>query len=263
MTRPEGDVPSMRLTVIGCSGSFAGPDAAASCYLVETTDEHDRTWRILLDLGSGTLGPLQKLADPASVDAVFFSHLHADHCIDLCGYYVFRKYHPGGALPPIPVWGPVGVARRMAQAYDLPEDPGMALEFGFREYAGPVDVGPFHVEPVRVAHPVPAYGLRVTAHGRTLAYTGDSGPCVALDRLADGADLLLAEASFRDGDDNPADLHLSGREAGEVAARSGAPQLVVTHVPPWYDVADMLAEAREVYDGELSAATPGATYDLG
>jgi ribonuclease BN (tRNA processing enzyme) len=254
--------PRLRLTVIGCSGSFAGPDAAASCYLVETTDEHDRTWRVLLDLGSGALGPLQRLTDAAGIDAVFFSHLHADHCLDLCGYYVLRKYHPGGALPPIPVWGPVGVARRMARAYDLPKDPGMALEFDFHEYAGPVDVGPFRVEPVRVAHPVPAYGLRVTAHGRTLAYTGDSGPCDALDRLADGADLLLAESSFRHDDDNPVDLHLTGHEAGEVAARNDLQRLVITHVPPWYDVADMVAEAAQVFDGEILAAAPGATYDV-
>jgi ribonuclease BN (tRNA processing enzyme) len=254
--------PQFRLTVIGCSGSFAGPDAAASCYLVEATDAHDRTWRLLLDLGSGALGPLQRLADPAGIDAVLFSHLHADHCLDLCGYYVLRKYHPGGALPPIPVWGPTGVARRMAQAYDLPADPGMALEFEFHEYAGPLDIGPFRVDPVRVAHPVPAYGLRVSAHGRTLAYTGDTGPCDALDRLAAGVDLLLAEASFRHGEGNPADLHLTGREAGEVAARNDTPRLVVTHVPPWYAVDDMLAEAATVYGGELSAAAPGATYDL-
>jgi ribonuclease BN (tRNA processing enzyme) len=254
--------PAMRLTVIGCSGSFAGPDAAASCYQVETTDEHDRTWRVLLDLGSGALGPLQSLADPAGIDAVFFSHLHADHCLDLCGYYVLRKYHPGGALPPIPVWGPAGVARRMARAYDLPKDPGMALEFDFHEYAGPVDVGPFRIEPVRVAHPVPAYGLRVTAHGRTLAYTGDTGPCDALDRLAAGAHLLLAEASFRHADTNPADLHLTGHEAGEVAARNDLDRLVITHVPPWYDVADMVAEAAQVFDGEIFAAAPGATYDV-
>jgi ribonuclease BN (tRNA processing enzyme) len=252
----------MRLTVIGCSGSFAGPDAAASCYLVETTDADGRSWRILLDLGSGALGPLQRLADPAGIDAVFFSHLHADHCLDLCGYYVLRKYHPGGALPPIPVWGPVGVARRMAKAYDLPKDPGMALEFEFHEYAGTVEVGPLRVEPVRVAHPVPAFGLRVSAEGRTLAYTGDTGPCDALDRLAAGAHLLLAESSFRHGEDNPDDLHLTGRDAGEVAARNDLDRLVLTHVPPWYDVADMLVEAGEVFAGELSAAAPGATYDV-
>jgi ribonuclease BN (tRNA processing enzyme) len=254
---------SMTLTVIGCSGSFAGPDSAASCYLVEADDADGRTWRILLDLGSGALGSLQRYADPAAVDAVFLSHLHPDHCMDLCGYYVLRKYHPGGALPPIPVWGPAGVAERMSRAYDLPAEHGMTSEFDFHEYDGPIPVGPFVVEPVPVAHPVPAYGLRVTADDRTLAYTGDTGPCAALDRLAGGAGLLLAEASFRHGEENPDDLHLTGREAGDVAARNGVPRLVVTHVPPWYDAAEMLDEARSVFDGELTAAVPGAAYPLG
>jgi ribonuclease BN (tRNA processing enzyme) len=85
---------------------------------------------------------------------------------------------------------------------------------------------------------------------------------VALDRLADGADLLLAEASFRHGDTNPDDLHLTGRDAGEVAARNGVPRLVITHVPPWYDAAEMVAEARTTYDGDATAAVPGASYRL-
>jgi ribonuclease BN (tRNA processing enzyme) len=250
---------SLRLVVIGCSGSFAGPDAAASCYLVEADDADGRTWRILLDLGSGGLGPLQRFASAEHLDGVFFSHLHPDHCLDLCGLYVLRKYHPAGPLPRVPVWGPAGVADRMAQAYDLPA-PGMSEEFDFREYAGPVELGPFVVEPHAVAHPVPAYGFRVTAAGRTLAYTGDTGPCAALDDLATGADLLLAEASFRSGVENPQGIHLTGRQAGEVAARNDVPRMVLTHVPPWYQVGDMMTEAAEVYDGHLTAASPGATY---
>jgi len=254
--------PRLRLTVIGCSGSFAGPDSAASCYLIEASDADGKTWRILLDLGSGSLGPLQKYADADHVHGVFFSHLHPDHCLDLCGYYVLRKYHPGGALPRIPVWGPEGVGARMAQAYGLPAEPGMSEEFDFHEYAGPVDLGPFRVEPYAVAHPVPAHGFRVTANGRTLAYTGDTGMCDGLERLAHGTDLLLVEASFRHGDDNPDNLHLTGRQAGQVAARNGVPRLVLTHVPPWHDVAAMVAEAAGVYDGELTSASPGATYDV-
>lgn len=252
----------LELTVIGCSGSFAGPDSAASCYLVAADDEQGRTWRILLDMGSGALGALQRYARPDLVDGVFFSHLHPDHCLDLCGFYVLRKYHPGGALPPIPVWGPAAVAKRMARAYDLAEGRGMTGEFDFHDYDGPVELGPFRVEPVRVAHPVPAYGLRVAANGRAIAYTGDTGPCQALDRLAGGVDLLLAEASFRVGDDNPGDLHLTGRDAGEVAARNEVPRLVVTHVPPWYDRAERLAEAVSAYDGEAVTASPGASYLL-
>ena len=91
----------MKPTVVGCSGSFPGPDSAASCYLVEAPYE-GRTFRLLLDLGSGALGPLQKYVELDQVDAVALSHLHPDHCLDLCGFYVVRKYHPSGALPRLP-----------------------------------------------------------------------------------------------------------------------------------------------------------------
>ncbi len=159
----------MRLTVVGCSGSYPGPDAPASCYLLEAdhVDEQgeQRTWRILLDLGSGALGTLHRYADPLSIDAVLLSHLHADHCLDLCGYYVLRRYHPTGHQPRIPVWGPIGTADRMARAYDLPIEPGMSAEFDFRTWDGPIRIGPFDVEPVPVDHPVPAFGMRVTADG--------------------------------------------------------------------------------------------------
>ena len=117
----------MRLTIIGCSGSFPGPDSPASCYLVDT--EHEgRTWRILLDLGSGALGALHRYADPLGVDAVLLSHLHPDHCSDIAGYYVMRKYHPDGPQPRIPVFGPRGTAKRMATSYGLPAQPGMNKE---------------------------------------------------------------------------------------------------------------------------------------
>ena len=95
----------MRLTVIGCSGSFPGPDSPASCYLIE-----EQGFRLLLDLGSGSLGPLQRHARLDGIDAVCLSHLHADHCLDLCGYWVARTYRPEGPAPQIPVYGPAGTA---------------------------------------------------------------------------------------------------------------------------------------------------------
>ena len=252
----------MRLTIVGCSGSYPGPRSANSCYLLEADDADGRTWRLLLDLGSGALGALHSYADPLSVDAVLLSHLHADHCLDLSGYYVMRKYHPTGPQPRIPVWGPVGTADRMARAYDLPADPGMHHEFDFREWDGPVQVGPFSVEAIPVAHPVPAFGLRVTAGDITVAYSGDTGPCPALDDVARDADVFLAEASFISGADNPPDLHLTGTDGGEVAARAGVKRLVVTHIPPWYDPEIALAEAVAVYDGPVDLARAGATYEF-
>ncbi len=252
----------MRLTVIGSSGSYPGPDSSASCYLVES--EHEgRTWRILLDMGSGALGSLQRYADAKAIDAVFLSHLHADHCLDLCGYYVMRKYHPEGALPRIPVWGPSDSARRMAKAYDLDEDPGMNEEFEFIPY-GPdrLTFGPFTLTARSVAHPVEAYALRVEADGRVLAYSGDTGVCPGLEDSARGADLFLCEASFLEGADNPPDLHLTGAEAGRTATQAGVHRLLLTHIPPWHDADKVLAEATGAYDGEAALAEPGVSYEV-
>ncbi len=250
--------------MIGCSGSFPGPDSPASCYLLEADDPEggDRPWRILLDLGSGAFGALQRHVDPLAVDAVFLSHLHADHCLDLCGYYVMRKYHPEGPPPRLPVWGPPGTAERMARAYDLPLDPGMTEEFDFREHDGVVELGPFRVEPVPVVHPVTAYGLRITADGVTLGYSGDTGPCEGLDHVARDVDLLLAEASFRSGEDNPPDLHLTGADCGTAATRGRAHRLLLTHVPPWFEPERALTEAGTTFHGPLALARCGETYDV-
>ncbi len=251
----------MKLTVIGCSGSYPGPDAPASCYLVET-EVDGRTWRILLDLGNGSLGELHNHTDPLGIDAVFLSHLHADHCLDLCGYYVLRKYHPRGPQPKIPVWGPVDTARRMAKAYDLDEDPGMNEEFDFLTYDGPVELGPFTVTPYVVAHPVPAYALRVEANGKVLTYSGDTGTCTGLEEAARGADLFLGEAAFCEGDQNPVGIHLTGRECGATAAKAGVDRLVLTHIPAWHDKERAMREAAEVWDGPLELAAKGKVYEI-
>lgn len=251
---------AIKLTVIGASGSYPGPDSPASCYLLEAEHEGN-TYRVLMDLGSGALGTLHRFIDPCSVDAVLLSHLHADHCLDLCGFYVLRKYHPTGAQPRIPVYGPEGTAVRMAKAYDLDEDPGMTEEYDFRLYpAEPFQLGPFTITAREVAHPVPAYGLRIEAEGRTLAYSGDTGVCDALVETARAADLFLCEASFIEGVANPPDLHLTGLEAGQMATQAGAGRLLLTHVPPWYDAQIALGEAKTSFPGDVALAEPGQSY---
>jgi len=93
-------------------------------------------------------------------------------------------------------------------------------------------------------------------------YTGDTGPNEPLVDFAKDSDLLLAEASFVEGEDNPADLHLTGKEAGEAATAAGVGRLLLTHIPPWYDKQIALEEARPVYDGRLDLARCGTTYDV-
>jgi ribonuclease BN (tRNA processing enzyme) len=262
----------MRLTVVGSSGSVPSVDSPASCYLVEA-DDGERPWRVLLDLGSGALGPLQQHVDPTHLDAVLLSHLHADHCLDLCGLYVMLKYAPRAGTPEPArvakprVWGPEGTADRMARAYDLPPRPGMhgQLDFAHWRDREPVQLGTLIVTPYRVDHPVAAFGLRVedTVTGSVLAYTGDTDTCDALGPLCKGAGLVLADTAFVEGRDASRGVHLTAARAGAaVAAAGGVGRLVLTPLPPWNDPQECLEPARSTWDGPLEVAKPGATYDL-
>ncbi len=262
----------MRLVVLGCAGSFPGPDSAASSYLVQADDADGRTWSALLDLGNGALGALQRWGDPGALDVVALSHLHADHVADLAVLGVYRRYRPAGALPPVAVHGPVGTLDRLANlsGHDPATDTAQQYDVHTWEPGVPVHVGPLTLEPVPVDHPVPAFGIRVTgpsetdpARRVTLAYSGDTDACPGLDELATGADLLLAEAAFVEGrDDRVRGVHLTGRRAGEAAARGGSRALLLTHVPAWNDPEVALAEAAAVYDGPLALARPGGTHPL-
>lgn len=250
----------MKVTVIGCSGSFPGPGNPASCYLVEADG-----FRVLLDLGNGAVGALQAYCTVGDIDAVLITHLHPDHCMDLLPLYVARTYDPHRGYPVIPVLAPAGAATHLARAYGRTEPPGLTGCFDFVEWSGGRhEVGPLSVTVAPMAHPVPAWGIRVEHAGRTLAYSGDTGPCAGLVEIARDADLALFESSFEQGRDDaaPPDLHLTGGEAGEHAARAGVRRLVLTHLPPWNDPDRSLAAARASYSGPVELAHPGATYEL-
>lgn len=254
----------MRVTIVGCSGSFAGPASPASSYLVRA--EHEgRTWNVALDLGSGALGALQRHIDPRDLDAVVLSHLHADHCIDLCGLYVIQRYHPEGASGPLPVYGPAGTARRMSEAYGIDEPPAMDSEFDYRELVSGQGfvVGPFTITPYAVYHPVEAYGLRVEADGVVLAYTGDTGTGDGLLPLMSGASLVLADSAFVQGRDTLAGVHMNGAECARAArAAGGVERLMLTHIPAWNDPELCRTQAAGEWPGKVELAEPGATYNL-
>ncbi|WP_448624836.1 MBL fold metallo-hydrolase [Geodermatophilus sp. URMC 64] len=247
----------MRLTVVGCSGSAPGPYSPASCYLVD----HDG-FRLVLDLGNGAFGTLQTVIDPAAVDAVFLSHLHADHCLDVAPFVVWHRYSGRSGRRLVPLYAPVGAERRLALAYDLDGD-GLSDVFDFVPVGpGTLEIGPFQVALARTAHPVECYAIRLTAGGRSLVYTGDTGPSPEVIDLARGADVLLAEAAQPDGDRvQPSGLHLTGRQAGEHAAAAGVGRLLVTHVPAWVDAGAQLSHARSAFSAAELVA-PGASYDV-
>jgi ribonuclease BN (tRNA processing enzyme) len=237
---------------VGWAGSFPGPGSPASCYLIDTGD-----FRLVLDLGNGALGALQLYSDLTEIDAICLSHLHADHCLDMCSYSVAQNYHPDGPRPPIPVYGPAGTPERLHQALGG-DNLGMADAFEFAELtAGTIEIGPLRITTAHMRHPVETFGFRIEHGGKALAYSADTGPCDDLVGLADGADVLLSEASFTDSADGPPDLHLTARQAARHAARAGVGELVLTHLVVWNDPAVSLAQAAEAFSGPLRLASSG------
>ncbi|MPY78329.1 MAG: MBL fold metallo-hydrolase [Actinophytocola sp.] len=256
----------MRLTILGCAGSVPGPNTNASGYLLEADG-----FVLGLELGNGTVSQLQADRSPFDLDALVFSHLHPDHCADFGALTVIRRYHPHwpeGTPVRLPVYGPADTEQRLINLY-APNEPeraetdlGDVYQFHPLPTTEPFQIGTFEVTAYEVLHPTPAYGLRVSHGDTTLAYTGDTGVCPALDVLARDADVLLSEASWTDADDRPLGVHMSGVEAGQLAHRARARRLLLTHVAPWTDRAKIYAEARTTFDGPLELVEQGSVYDI-
>ena len=136
--------------------------------------------------------------------------------------------------------------------------------YDFHEYPGPgrMTVGPFDIDMALTNHPVETYAMRIMHGGKSITYSADTGICDDLPKLARETDLFLCEASYLEGEDNPPDIHLTGKEAGEYAARADVGQLVLTHLVAWGDRERTLSEATAAYDGEISVACTEAVYEI-
>ncbi len=253
----------MRVTVLG--GSASSPNAGMGCagVLVRTPAA-----TLALDLGPGTLPELRKHADFRRLDAVVVSHMHLDHVLDVLALRHALAYNPVAAPGPVPVWLPPGGADLLARAaapFDACDEPGrFAATVEVREYepARPLRIGDAVVSFAPAAHYLPAWAMRVSAPGDAdLGYTGDTGPAVNLAGFFANVGVLAAEATLAEPGPRPvADRgSLTGREAGELAAASGAKTLLLTHYWEEVDVEAVRAQAAAVFSGRIEVARPGLT----
>jgi ribonuclease BN (tRNA processing enzyme) len=250
----------IELTVLGTYAAWPGPGGAASGYLLT----HDG-FHLVVDFGPGVLSTVQRHVAIDRIDAVVVSHKHLDHCLDLVPLFLARTLREE-ALPPLELISPPGVLGALARLDDPGDQTPLPGGFALREVepGGAFDVGPFGFETRLLPHAVPNMGMRITAGGSTLAYTGDTGPSEGIEILAEGADALLAEASWLDGQGaGIGPIHLTARQASEHAARAGVPHLVLTHFWPTVDRTLSRAQAAEAYEGTLTMAQENLRIAIG
>jgi ribonuclease BN (tRNA processing enzyme) len=214
----------VRLTVIGSSPAWPNPGSAQSGYLVEGEGA------LLLDCGPGVLGKLRELRlYPRSIA---ITHWHLDHWGDLVPWAWLNVFGPPEHRIECGLWVPPGGVGELTRFADNWGNPGMFEKaFHIREFDPevPFEAAGFSVEARRLPHyTLTSYGFRVSYDGKTLAYSGDSGPTRELAELARGADLFLCEATLAEpGRDGRPRGHLSVEEA--LAAADGP--VLLTHRP--------------------------------
>jgi len=245
----------MRLTVIGGSGGYPGRGRPCSGYLVEADG-----FGLLIDPGYGVATAFS-VDDAPTFDAVLVSHGHPDHCADLNPILRARAW-ADGPMPPLPVHA-LPRALDAVLALDRPEVLDGSYTVCQFEPSDELMIGPFQVLTAPLPHPRPNVGFRISVGRRSLVYTGDCGPSDGLIHLADGADLLLAEASYArivppgivGSLSSAADV---GREAGTARVR----RLVLTHLIPETDEADAIAAAAPYFAGPIAVAQPGLVVEI-
>ncbi|NLG36430.1 MAG: MBL fold metallo-hydrolase [Clostridiales bacterium] len=236
----------MKLTILGEYGPYPPADGVCSAYLVSEDGFH-----LLLECGPGALMRLQREIALYELRAVALSHLHSDHIADMGVLrYALAALRKSGApvTCPLPVFCPGSPG---AEAEFLRNEPAFAvshIEPGFT-----VKQGPFTISFYPMEHPVPSYAMSISCRGRRIFYTGDTRMHDRLEPLARGADLFLCEAGCLERNRTPETPHLSVAQAARIGLDAGCPRVILTHLPPNADRAELAAEAAQVHPGAALA----------
>jgi ribonuclease BN (tRNA processing enzyme) len=203
-----------------------------------------------MDCGNGSFANLQHHVDPADLSAVVITHGHPDHCVDLFGLHVMYRY--GIERSGLPVYAPEGVEGALT---GLVGSFGDAFEWRTVGDGDHAAIGEAALRFSRTDHPPPTVAVEISHDGKRLVYTADTGPEWSVAEFGAGADLVLSEATYLH-DDIRTKLHVSARQAGELAREAQARRLMITHLWPTIDPLASVEEASEAFGRDVSLAAP-------
>lgn len=244
----------MELTVIGCWGGYPNKNEASSGYLLKHNG-----FNVLIDCGSGVLSKLQNFIEPEELDALLLSHYHPDHNADIGVLYHARliKGFLGTKPPELPIYAHNLDQREFAKLTYKNITKGIAYNPNET-----LEVGPFNITFLQTVHPVPCFAMRIEVDGKVLVYTADSAYKEEFIDFGKDADLLLCECNFYGNQSGKGAGHMNSFDAGKFAEDAGVKQLVLTHLPHYGQITQLVEEAKQKYNGSIQLAKEGLTITL-
>jgi ribonuclease BN (tRNA processing enzyme) len=233
----------MKLTIIGFWGGYPKKNGASSGYLLE----HEG-FQLLIDCGSGILAKLQNIIQPEELDGVLISHYHPDHIADIGVLQHARLIQGflGKKFPSLPVYG-----HHFNQG-EFSKLTYKEITKGTAYHPNEVlTVGPFQVSFLKTDHPVPCYAMRIEADGKSLVYTADSSFKEEFIEFSKEADVLLCECNLYGYQSGKSAGHMNSIEAGRFAEKAAVKQLILTHLPHFGELSDLVREASTEYTGPI------------
>jgi ribonuclease Z len=220
---------------------------------------------VLIDCVGNPIANLRKAGcEPNSLTDLILTHFHPDHVSS--APLLLMDLWLLGRKDPLDVYGLEATLERLETvmaAYDWKSWPGfypLRLNPLPAEELTPVLASnSLRVLASPVKHLIPTIGLRFefNATGKTLAYSSDTEPYAAVVRLANGADVLIHEAT------SASIGHTSAAQAGEIARQAEVGKLVLIHYDTNNpDLAGLTTQAQQAFTGEVILAQDGMALDL-
>jgi ribonuclease BN (tRNA processing enzyme) len=237
---------SLKLTIIGHWGGYPKKNEASSGYLLE-----EQGFKLLIDCGSGVLSFLQEHIEAYDLDAAILSHYHPDHTADIgvLQHALLIQKYLGKYNKSLPFYA----HKEDKQGFETLTYKDLMRGTAYNPDTA-LKVGPFTITFLRTKHPVPCYALRIEAGGKVLVYTADSAYQEAFIPFSKDADIFLCECNFYGDMDGSGAGHMNSLDSGRIAKDAGVKKLVLTHLPHYGDLNNLVKEASGIYNGEIILA---------
>jgi ribonuclease BN (tRNA processing enzyme) len=248
----------MKLIILGSGTSVPSLKRSAPAYYLEGEGRE-----VLIDCGGGTVLQLERIGRSyKNIDAVFITHTHPDHIAGLLPFI-----HGIIATPfyqrekEFLLVGPVGFTKYYKKHIESVFGKAKTSFIRVAEIEDKMDFPPFHIFTTRTVHVNNSIAFRFESESRSIVFTGDADYDQGIISLSRGADLLIADCAFPESMKKKG--HMTPRECGLVAQKSGVKKLILSHLHslPVPDI-DKLKECRQVFQGNLLLAEDFMEFNL-